>query len=86
MSRNNQFIRCYCTYTESKTIKYITTLFIVLITITGVIASLGLGTAQAVNVSIMLLKLIMATIFIRNGCTCWRYCYLFGTSGLNKAD
>jgi glycine betaine transporter len=36
-------------YTESKTIKYITTLFIVLITITGVIASLGLGTAQVVN-------------------------------------
>ncbi|NRS88861.1 glycine betaine transporter [Flavobacterium sp. 7E] len=36
-------------YTKSKVVKYIATLFIVLITITGVIASLGLGTAQVVN-------------------------------------
>jgi glycine betaine transporter len=36
-------------FTKSKTIKYIAALFIVLITITGVIASLGLGTAQVVN-------------------------------------
>jgi glycine betaine transporter len=36
-------------YTKSKFIKYAATLFIVLITITGVIASLGLGTAQVVN-------------------------------------
>jgi glycine betaine transporter len=36
-------------YSKSKTVKYVATLFIVLITITGVIASLGLGTAQVVN-------------------------------------
>lgn len=36
-------------YTKNKTVKYIATLFIVLITITGVVASLGLGTAQVVN-------------------------------------
>jgi glycine betaine transporter len=36
-------------YSKSKTLKYIAALFIVLITITGVIASLGLGTAQVVN-------------------------------------
>jgi glycine betaine transporter len=36
-------------YTKSKILKYIAALFIVLITITGVIASLGLGTAQVVN-------------------------------------
>ncbi|SHG20238.1 glycine betaine transporter [Flavobacterium micromati] len=36
-------------YTKSKMIKFIATLFIVLITITGVIASVGLGTAQVVN-------------------------------------
>lgn len=36
-------------YSKSKIVKYIATLFIVLITITGVIASVGLGTAQVVN-------------------------------------
>lgn len=36
-------------YTKSKIVKYIATLFIVLLTITGVIASVGLGTAQVVN-------------------------------------
>jgi glycine betaine transporter len=36
-------------YSKSKIVNYIATLFIVLITITGVIASLGLGTAQVVN-------------------------------------
>ena len=36
-------------YAKSKIVKYVATLFIVLITITGVIASLGLGTAQVVN-------------------------------------
>jgi glycine betaine transporter len=36
-------------YSKSKTVNYVATLFIVLITITGVIASLGLGTAQVVN-------------------------------------
>jgi glycine betaine transporter len=35
-------------YSKSKTVNYVATLFIVLITITGV-ASLGLGTAQVVN-------------------------------------
>jgi len=34
---------------KNKAVKYIATIFIVLITITGVIASLGLGTAQVVN-------------------------------------
>ncbi|MFB0909420.1 MAG: BCCT family transporter [Flavobacterium sp.] len=36
-------------YSKNKILKYVATLFIVLITVTGVIASLGLGTAQVVN-------------------------------------
>jgi glycine betaine transporter len=36
-------------YSKNKMVKHIATLFIVLITVTGVIASLGLGTAQVVN-------------------------------------
>jgi glycine betaine transporter len=50
-------------YSKSKTVKYVATLFIVLITITGVIASLGLGTAQVVNGINYALKLIMGIIF-----------------------
>jgi glycine betaine transporter len=51
-------------YAKSKTIRYIATIFIVLITITGVIASLGLGTAQVVNGIEYAFKLNYGTNFL----------------------
>lgn len=51
-------------YTKSKMIKYIATLFIVLLTITGVIASVGLGTAQVVNGIYYAFKVDFGTNFL----------------------
>ena len=49
VKKNTNLLDAIVPYAKNKWLKFIAILFIILITITGVIASLGLGTAQVVN-------------------------------------